>query len=181
MIMLVSVMLSAMAVAEGKLDSVLGVPWGCSFEQARRIMAENNFSFSKEYIDPSSSSQVKSFKGGMYAGYPAYMHAYFIDDQMWQLSVTLWEDDIGLELDQVFSNLNKSLMEKYGPKSGDLPTYEKKPLWTGYIWRLHGNTKTIDLCMTRTNYENKWQGKIIVDYKNVELFNALKSKSRQNI
>jgi len=176
----------AAAGAEAKLDSVLGVPWGSSFEQARQIIAGSSFSFSKEYTD--MGSLVRSFKGGTYAGYTAYIHMYFIDDQMYQLNVTLWEDDIGYLLQDTFADLDKLLTQKYGPKSSDISAYGEQPLWTGSIWSLDGNAKKITLQMTTTRYFNgengskvKWDGKVVVSYENLGLRNALKSKSRQNI
>jgi hypothetical protein len=171
----------ATAGTEATLDSVLGVPWGSSFEQARHIVAKNNFSFSKEYTD--MGALVRSFKGGTYAGYTAYIHMYFIDDQMYELNVTLWEDDIGYMLHDTFADLNKLLTQKYGPKSSDIPAYEEQPLWTGHIWSLDGNTKKISLKMsTPRNFKTfKWAGRVYVSYENLGLRNALKSKSRQNI
>lgn len=178
----------ALAGTEVTLDGVLGVPWGSSFDQARQIMARSNFSFSEEYTD--MGSLVRSFKGGTYAGYTAYIHMYFIEDQMYQLGVTLWEDDIGYLVHDTFNDLSKLLTQKYGPKASEFGTASsgEKPLWTGYIWSMDGNTKKITLQMTTTRYFNgdngkkvKWDGKVYVSYENLGLRNALKSKSRQNI
>lgn len=181
--MLISAVLPAPTAAEAQLDSVLGVSWGATGEQVRQIMAKNNFAFSKEATDPVTGSLVRSFKGGLYAGYPAYIYVYSMDDQMCELHATLWADDIGDRLNFVFDDLNNLLTQKYGPKSRDESFHNGKVPVTVYVWSLDGNAKAIELSKIETFYagKDKMLGNVSVTYKNVELRNALRNKSRQNI
>lgn len=196
MLLVVAMLLFALqpivVAAEAQLDSVLGVPWGSSFEQVRQIITKSNFSYSKEYIDPVTGSLVRAFKGGMYAGYPAYIHVNFMDDQMWELDVTLWEDDLGGRLNYAFDDLNNLLTQKYGSKARDesynMPvTSPPKPTFhvpiTRYVWSINGDAKKITLGkrMTFTAGQEKILGNVSVTYANIELYDALRNKSRQNI
>ncbi|MCX7781298.1 MAG: hypothetical protein N2491_10415 [Negativicutes bacterium] len=186
MVFLIGALLPTQA-ATAQLDSVLGVSWGASTEQVRQIMAKNNFSFYKETTDVVSGTPILSFKG-MYAGYPAYIYVHFIDGQMWQLVASLWEDDIG-GLNYPFDDLSKLLSGKYGQSyrndSYNLPVHSPKQLVpiTKYIWSIGGEAKTITLSKrpTFTAGQDKMLGSVSVTYANVELYNALKNKSRQNI
>ena len=62
-IILVGVILSSGVAAGEELNSVLGIPWGASPEQARQIMIANGYSFLRENPDRESSTPTLVFKG----------------------------------------------------------------------------------------------------------------------
>lgn len=186
-VVLLGALSPAPAGAEPQLDSVLGVPWGSSPDQARQMMVKNKFVFYKESTDPVKGTPILSFKG-IYAGYTAYFYLHFMEDQMWALCASLWEDDIG-GLDYPFEDLNKLLIGKYGPlfrnESYNMPVHSPKQLVpiAKHVWSINGNAKTITLSKRPTFYvgKEKMLGSVSVWYENMELVNVLKNKSRQNI
>lgn len=182
MIILVGIMQPVPAAAEVRLDSVLGIPWGVSPEEARKIMTGNGYSFVWEGNDAATGSKVLEFKGP-YAALPAYHSLYFMNSQLWQLHVRISDEEIGL--DYAFDSLNKLLIEKYGPKSRDesynmpVSSLPKPVLVTKYIWNLDGDSKRINLIKLRTFHVDKikMDGGAIVKYENIQLFETLKKKN----
>jgi len=175
MILLFSVMPLAAAGAETQLDSVLGLPWGVSPEQAREIMASNGYSFAWKGTDAGTGSQVLTFKGP-YAALPAYISLYFMNSRMWQLKARVSDEEYNM--DYAFDTLNKLLTDKYGPKSANhfYNFYRNIPI-TVYTWTLDGNTKKIKLSKLATLYidKTKMDGGASVTYENIQLFEALKN------
>lgn len=175
---LLGAVLPSMVAAGQQLDSVLGVQWGASPEQARQVMIANGYTFDGESTE--FGSQLVWFKGP-YAALPAHIKLYFMNRQMWQISAGIYEEEVGLEW--AIDNLNKLLTEKYGPKSRDdshdgWRSYngENVPV-TIYRWSLDGNSKEIKLWMYPTFYDSsksKMGGKAEVVYMNIKLYDALK-------
>ena len=175
--MLIGVSLQAAAGSQAQLDSVLGVPWGASPEQARQIMAKDVYSFVWEGTDASTGSQVLEFKGS-YAGMPAYISIYFMHRQMWQLSARI--SDKEYNMDYAFETLYKLLTEKYGPVSisRSYNIYKNIPT-TRHEWNLDGNAKQILLIKFATFYidKTKMDGGARVTYINIQLYETLKKSN----
>ncbi|MHC1759036.1 MAG: hypothetical protein AB9917_05945 [Negativicutes bacterium] len=175
--MLIGAILPASAGPETQLDSVMGIPWGASPEQGRKLMAVNGYSFVWDGTDAGTGSQVLEFKGA-YASLPAYVQLFFMNHQMWQLQVRISDEEYGM--DYAFDTINKLLQEKYGQisDSQNYNVYRNIPL-TRYTWKLDGNTKTIKLSKFKTFYvdKTKMNGGASVTYENIHLYEMLKEKN----
>jgi len=175
--MLSGAILPVSAAPETQLNSIMGIPWGASPEQGRRLMAKNGFSFLWEGTDAGTGSQILEFKGP-YASLPAYVQLFFMNRQMWQLQVRISDEEYGM--DNAFDIINKLLQEKYGQISDSqiYNIYRNIPL-TRYTWKLDGNTKTIKLSKFKTFYvdKTKMNGGASVTYENSHLYETLKKKN----
>lgn len=189
--------------AETQLDSVLGIPWGASPEQARKIMVANGYSHSWELPDNPGyphprGKPVLGFARGTYGSLPATVYVGFKMGKMWSLDAEIFEDEIGTE--SAFNTIYKRLTEKYGPKSrveyrkwpvskGAAPKMpDKRPLQnevthTTYVWVMDGGTKTIvlikapaDIPSTSDGEEWRFRDKVTVIYQNIQLFEELEKK-----
>ena len=100
-----------------------------------------------------------------------------MNGQMWHLEAGILSKDDS-QLDYVFNNLNKLLIQKYGPITRD----ESKQNTTKYIWMLNGDTKIITLAKMGTFFfgEEKFSGTVYVTYKNIQLYEALKKRTSDN-
>lgn len=163
----------SMVAAGQQLDSVLGVPWGASPEQARKHLTANGYSFVWEGTDAATGSQVLELKGS-YAALPANISVYFMNLQMWRLDSRISDEEIGI--DYSFDTLNKLLTEKYGQRSRDETSHNSYVPVTKYIWNKDGNSITITLSKMATFYANKYKasGGASVSYENIRLYDVLK-------
>ena len=165
------------AAAAPQLDSVLGIPWGASPDQARKNMTDNGYLFVWEGADAGTGSRILEFKGS-YAAFPAYFQLFFMNRQLWQLSVRISDEEYNMNY--AFSTVNKLLGEKYGPMeaSKTYNYYRNIPI-TIHTWKLDGNTKVINLRKIATFYidKTKMNGGVFVYYENVQLFEKLKKSN----
>jgi hypothetical protein len=118
-----------------KTDKVLGIPWGASESEAKKILLQRAKT-SGPYSFMSGKDEKNFWKGysGPYADYPdAWIYVYFYQDKMWQVRIS-WP----LKEDQVWDRFNaikQGLTERYGK-----PYVEKGKFLDSYLaWALGRN------------------------------------------
>ena len=123
-----------------KSDKVLGIPWGASEADAKKILLQRPKMAGPFSFMSGKDGQI-TWKGysGAYADYAdAWIYVYFYQDKMWQVRVS-WP----LKEDQVmdrFDAMKQGLTERYGK-----PYVEKGKFLDTYLaWAL-GNNHFVDL------------------------------------
>jgi len=167
-------------------DGALGVPWGASPAQARQIMEQNGFTFSNQIVSYTGASGTGfTYKDGFYASYSSTVDIYFINNQMWTVTVKLF----GGKKTEIFRDLNRLLTEKYGPLTSTVSGAAGdgkagSGYGTRYDWKdVVAAGLNIDLVYIseRQTSSSYIPDSVTVDYVNQGLYDKLKAQSRQNI
>ncbi len=116
-----------------KADKVLGIPWGATDEQAKRIMKQRPKTDYFSYLNGKDTFDRWHYYYGPYADFPdAWIYVHFYQDKMWmvQISWPLKENEV---LDR-FNIVKQGLTARYGA-----PMVEKGKYLDSYgLWDLGG-------------------------------------------
>ena len=165
-----------------KTDSVLGVPWGATEEQAKEILLKRPNTIRVSFLDGKNGDHRWLYFGGPFADIPdAWIYVHFYQGKMWQFRIS-WPLKEAQTMDR-YNTLKQGLAGRYGPPSSEEgKNYDSRAWWElgqNYyvgIEILQNTTKIAPADPTPTTHPFR----VYITYYNKDIVDILYSNKQPN-